>query len=106
MAPARLRRVLEYIEAHLAADMGVCELAEVAAISTAHFSRVFAQATGMPPYAYVVARRIERAKRLLADPELPLSAVAASCGFNKEGHFSRMFTREVGTTPRRYRLNL
>lgn len=106
IAPARLRRVLEYIEANLSADIGITELAEVAAISTAHFSRVFAHATGTPPYAYVVARRIEHAKRLLANPELPLSAVAASCGFNTEAHFSRMFTREVGVTPRQYRLNL
>ena len=106
IAPARLRRVLEYIETHLSADIGITVLAEVAAISAAHFSRVFAQATGVPPYAYVVARRIEHAKRLLANPELPLSAVAASCGFHTEAHFSRMFTREVGVTPRQYRLNL
>lgn len=103
LAPARLRRVLEYIEANLSTDIGVTELAATASLSPFHFSRAFTLATGYSPYSFLIGRRLARAKALLGEPDVNMGSVAAQCGFRTEGQFSRMFRRGVGTTPRRYR---
>lgn len=103
IAPLRLRRVFEFIEANLAADIGVADMAAIAAISQFHFSRAFSGASGSSPYAYLTARRIMRAKLLLKDPDLSIAAVAAASGFQTTGQFSRMFKRLTATSPRRYR---
>lgn len=103
MAPARLRRVLDYIEANLADDIALADLAAVAAMSPFHFSRAFASVTGTPPYAYLVQRRIEHAKALLFAGAEPVAVIAARCGFRSAGQFCRMFKRSTGTSPLRYR---
>jgi AraC family transcriptional regulator len=56
----------------------------------------------LPPHQYVIARRIERAKRLLRDDNLSLAQVAARVGFWDQGHFTRHFKRLVGVTPKRF----
>ena len=103
LAPACLRRVLDYVEANLGSDIGVAELAATARLSPFHFSRAFTLATGFSPYSYLIGRRLARAKALLGEAELDIGSVAAQCGFRTEGQFSRMFKQGVGTTPRRYR---
>ena len=103
MAPARVRRVLDYIEANLASDIALADLAAVAAMSPFHFSRAFASVTGTPPYAYLVQRRIEHAKTLLVSGAGPVSQIAARCGFHSGGQFCRMFKRATGCSPLRYR---
>lgn len=102
LAPYRLRRVLEFIEAHLAEDIGLNDLATLSGNSPYHFSRGFRRATGLPPYRYVIERRIERAKVLLRDPFVPLADVARRCGFNSQRQFGTMFTRFVGVSPGRF----
>jgi len=104
LAPARLRRVIDFIEANLEADIGLSDLAAVGASSPFHFSRAFASVTGQPPYAYLVSRRIERAKTLLLDDAVSLEAIAIQCGFHSAAHFSRMFKRATGLSPIKYRL--
>lgn len=103
LAPARLRRVLEFIEANLTDDIALSDLAAVAAISPFHFSRAFATVTGTPPYAYLLRRRIERSKTLLSGGTDPIAAIATQCGFHSAGQFSRMFKRATGHSPLRYR---
>lgn len=103
IAPARLRRVIDYIETNLASDIAVADLAAVAAMSPFHFSRAFAAATGASPYAYLVKRRIEFAKPLLFEGAEPVAAIAERCGFNSAGQFCRMFKRATGRSPLRYR---
>lgn len=103
MAPARLRRVLDFIEANLADDIALADLAAVAASSPFHFSRAFATVTGTPPYAYLVCRRIERAKALLSSGTDPVRIIASQCGFHSAGQFSRMFKRSTGRSPLQYR---
>lgn len=103
LAPARLRRVLDYIEANLTEDIALADLAAVAASSPFHFSRAFASVTGTPPYAYVVGRRIDRAKILLTNTSDPIAAVSVQCGFHSAGQFSRMFKRATGRSPLQYR---
>ena len=99
----RMRRVQDYIEAHLAEDMSLAELAGVACLSPSHFSRSFKQATGTGPQRYTVRRRVERAKELLRCTEDSLAGIAAATGFADQSHFTTAFRREVGVTPGRFR---
>lgn len=103
LPPARLRRVLEFVEAHLAGDIALADLAAVASTSPFHFNRAFASATGLPPYAYLVRQRIERAKLLLADGREPVAIIAGQCGFHSPGQLARMFKQVTGQSPLRYR---
>lgn len=103
LAPARLRRVREFIEFNLATDIGLADLAAVAAHSPWHFNRAFADATGQPPYRYLIGRRVARAETMLAAGEKSIAAVALACGFNTVGQFTRMFRQVTGRSPSRYR---
>lgn len=103
LAPSRVRRVLDYIEANLDQHIGLSELASTAGVSPFHFTRGFHRATGHAPYAFLVLRRLERAKVLLTDTDAPLFEVARACGFNSHGQFSTMFKRAAGVSPSRYR---
>jgi AraC family transcriptional regulator len=67
-----------------------------------HFSRLFRQTMGESPHQFVLRRRLEHARHLLAATELPLTHVAA-CGFADQSTFTRAFTRALGVTPRAYR---
>lgn len=101
--PLRLRRVLEYVEANLARDIRLSDLASVAGTSPFHFSRAFSTAKGMPPYAYLLTRRIDLAKSLLDASGAPMQDVAGQCGFRSAAQFSRMFKRITGCSPLRFR---
>ena len=68
-----------------------------------HFSRSFKQATGVGPQRYVIQRRLERAKRLLRSSHLSIALIAQEAGFVDQSHLTRLFRREIGVTPRRYR---
>ena len=103
LAPFRLRRALEFIEANLRQPIGVGEIAAASGISPYHFSRAFRHATGRPPYAFLLERRVARSKELLRSYDLKLSYIAEQCGFTSLSQFSRMFRHHVGSTPTRYR---
>ena len=103
LTSARLKRVLEHVEAHLGDDISLSELAAVACMSPFHFSRVFRRQTGNTPYQHVIQRRIARAMQLLAEQSMPLGDVARACGFSSQSHFTAAFTRAVGVAPGRFR---
>lgn len=96
-------RVRDYIEAHLARDLTLEELAGLVQLSTAHFCRAFAQTFGMPPHRYHLTRRIERAKDLLLQEELPVTEIALSLGFGGSSQFARAFRRVAGVTATDFR---
>jgi AraC family transcriptional regulator len=100
----KLERVKAFIEANVSRRLHVEHLAAVAHLSPFHFTRLFKQATGLSPHAYLTFHRIERAKRMLAESSLALVEVAAQVGFQTQGHFTEVFRRHAGTTPRRFRL--
>ena len=101
---ARLRAVIEYIEAHLDASPSLEQMAAIAHISPYHFARQFKTSTGLPPHQYVIARRVERAKHLLqAGTGLSLAEVAAQAGFSDQSQFSYHFKRLIGVTPGQFR---
>lgn len=104
LAPHKLQKVLAYIEEKLAEPVGVRELASQVHMSPFHFARRFKQAVGTPPHGYITQVRIERAKALLAGTNVPLIEVATRVGYRTQAHFTGVFHRYVGTTPRAYRL--
>lgn len=103
LSPERLRRVCDYVEAHLAAELSLDELAGAACLSTYHLSRCFRRTTGTTLHSYVMARRTERARSLLCDPRLTLADIAYRCGFASQSHFTAVFKKSVGLTPGHYR---
>jgi len=107
ISPNRLRRVLDYIEASLGEqNLSLARIAAVAHLSPFHFSRAFKLATGTAPHRFVVERRVDRAKVLLADPDVSLAEIAAAVGFANQAHFSTMFRRLTDMSPRQYRQGL
>ncbi len=103
LPPGRLRLVLEYVEAHLQEDLNLHRLAGVVEMSLYHFGRLFKQSTGLAPHQYVLAQRILKAKQLLADPHRSIAEISRQVGFSSRAHFSVVFRKQVGTTPRGYR---
>lgn len=99
----RLRRVIDYVDANLTNDLALPELADIACLSTYHFARAFKSAVGQSPHAFVLNRRIGRAKGLLTKTTLPIAFVARDCGFASQSHMTAVFRRHCATTPRRYR---
>jgi AraC family transcriptional regulator len=81
-------------------------MAVAARLSVYHFARQFKAATGLPPYQYVILRRVERAKQLLqADGDLSLAEVAADAGLSDQSQFGQHFKRTVGVTPGQFRVS-
>ena len=100
---ASLARVLDLIARNLAEPMSVDDLAREAGFSRAHFSRAFARSTGRSPHRYLMARRVAMAAHLLGNTDLPLSQIAADCGFHDQAHLSHAFKAQTGQSPRAFR---
>ena len=100
---AHLRRARDLMDRDYARPLDVAELARAALMSRAHFSRQFRSAYGETPYAYLMTRRIERAKALLRGGELSVTEVCIAVGCSSLGSFSARFTQLVGETPTAYR---
>lgn len=100
---AHLRRARDLMDREYARPLDVAALARAALMSTAHFSRQFRAAYGETPYAYLMTRRIERAKALLRRGDLSVTEVCMEVGCTSLGSFSARFTELVGETPTAYR---
>jgi AraC-like DNA-binding protein len=100
---ALLRRARDLMDREYARPLYVGSLARTALMSTAHFSRQFRATYGETPYAYLMTRRIERAKLLLRRGDLSVTEVCLEVGCTSLGSFSARFTELVGETPTAYR---
>jgi AraC-like DNA-binding protein len=100
---AHLRRARDLMDREYAHPLDVAALARAAFMSPAHFSRQFKAAYGETPYAYLMTRRIERAKALLRHGEMSVTEVCMAVGCTSLGSFSARFTELVGETPTAYR---
>jgi AraC-like DNA-binding protein len=103
LPPRVLRRVREYIAAHLQQTISIQMLADVAGLSMFHFARTFKQSEGVTPHRFLLQSRLRRVQELLANTELPLSEIAIAAGFSDQSHCARRFREFVGMTPRRFR---
>jgi AraC family transcriptional regulator len=103
LAPWQERRAKEFIDANLDRGVTLLEIAETCGLSTSHFSRAFRNSTGRPPHRWLLERRVEAAKALLAADDTPLAQIAVACGFSDPSHFSRVFLKAVGEPPAAWR---
>ena len=102
--PARgIAYAIDFIEANIDQDLDLPSLAKVSAMSVYHFARCFKRVVGVSPHAYVVRRRIHRAKYLLQCATNRLVDVSIACGFSSQAHFTTAFRRDSGVTPGEYR---
>ena len=99
LSKPQLRRLMEYIDAHLDQNLSLERLAAVADVSPSHLKTLFRRSTGFPVHQYVVQRRVERARRLLLQDELSASQVALEAGFSHQSHMARCMRRVLGVTP-------
>lgn len=103
LAPQQLRRVQELLDANLSGRILLAELAGACNLSVRQFTRAFRQTTGMAPHQWLLHRRIDKARDLLANTTRPVASVAGECGFADQSHFTRIFKRVAGVTPVRWR---
>jgi AraC family transcriptional regulator len=99
LAPWQMFRVQDYIEAHLANDLGLNMLAELVGLSASHLCRAFKQSAGLTPFEWLRRRRVDRAQQLLLEGDLPISQIALEAGFSGQSHLTHAFGRVVETTP-------
>ncbi|MDP2699521.1 AraC family transcriptional regulator [Thalassospira sp.] len=94
----RVRRVIEYMAAHLDENITLDELATLTGLSRFHLLRVFRDATGLPPHTYLGHMRLRRAKRMLFDGAA-IADTAAATGFSDQSHLNRHFKAMWGVSP-------
>lgn len=99
----RVLRVLEHIDAHLAEQLDVARLADVAHLSPSRLAHLFSAQVGTSPTRYVEAQRMELAARLLELTDDPVAAVARRVGFRDALYFSRRFRAQHGVSPSAHR---
>jgi AraC-like DNA-binding protein len=101
-SPELLRRLLrakDRLDGTPHEEWPIRRLAQVSAVSAAHFARSFKEAFGLPPHRYLLTRRIERAVALLRDTELPITDIAFQTGWKSLGTFGRVFHDVTGENP-------
>lgn len=103
LPPSKLKRVVEFVDAHVDEPISLTDLANLAGLSQFHFARVFKRANGETPCQFIRARRLERARTLLATTQMPLAELSLACGFANQSHFTAAFSRAMGISPARYR---
>jgi AraC family transcriptional regulator len=96
------RRVREFIATHLSDDLHLANLASLLETSAGHFSMLFRNTFGVPPYKFVIERRIDEVKRLMATTDLSLMEIALKLRFASPSHLSTTFKRIAGITPRQF----
>jgi AraC family transcriptional regulator len=99
----RLKRATEYMAANLSEPISHTDIATAAGLSRMHFAAQFRVATGLRPHEYLLQQRIERAQALMLTTRMPLAQIALEVGFKTQAHFTTVFARLVGETPRLWR---
>lgn len=99
LSPEQRRRVQKFIDDNLERNVSLAEIAHIAGISVFYLIRQFKATFGCPPYAFLMRRRLERARCMIESEKTPLKFVAMSCGFSDQSHMTRLFRRTYSTTP-------
>jgi AraC family transcriptional regulator len=103
LAPWQARRVADYVGDHLGTRIRTSDLAAVAQLSASHFTRAFKETFGETPLGYVSRQRMRYAQDLMLRSGECLSQIALTCGHCDQSHFTRVFRRRVGMSPRAWR---
>jgi len=103
LPPRRLQRVFSHIRENIGLELSVTELAQVAGMSQYYFSKLFKMSTGTTPHQYVMRQRVERAQEYLRETRVGLADIAMKVGFETQSHFTSVFRRLAGITPKHYR---
>ncbi len=106
LAPKKLQRVIDYIEANLNKNISLEDLASQACLSEYHFARAFKATLGVSPHCYVTNKKLDSAKQLMSDKSKTLIEISMMTGFSTQAHFTKVFKRAVGVTPGEYRTRL
>jgi AraC family transcriptional regulator len=99
----QLRRAIDYADSRLGEDLDLESWAREVALSPYHFARCFKRTIGLSPHQFLLNRRVERAKSILASSDVPFSAIAYDLGFANQSHFHRVFRKEARMTPGEWR---
>ncbi|MGN1031527.1 MAG: helix-turn-helix domain-containing protein [Butyricicoccaceae bacterium] len=98
-----IAQAIRYMNRNLCEQISVQTVSDAVNLSPSHFSRQFKNRTGYSPYEYIVLRRIDRAKHLLASTQLSVKEIAFQTGYNSEEHFIHSFQKNVGISPGMFR---
>jgi AraC family transcriptional regulator len=96
----KIRRLMDYIDNHIAEDLSLAELASEVGMSQYYFARLFKQSIGLTPHQYVIQRRVARAKKFLLEGKSSISDIALMVGFADQSHLTYHFKRLLGVTPK------
>jgi AraC family transcriptional regulator len=99
----QVRRVRDYVDAHLSKRILVSDLSAIVQRSEAHFARAFKKTFGVSPHAYVLRRRVEKASYLMLVSDDSLSDIALACGMTDQAHLCKIFRQTTGQTPAAWR---
>jgi len=87
----KLRRITDWMAAHMAEEFSLARLAAQADMSEFHFNRLFKRATGVPPSQYQIKLRMDAARRLLRETKKSVITIAIEVGYSNPSHFARLF---------------
>lgn len=103
MPRAKLKQVTDYINEYLNQDLSLNELAAMVQMSPTYFGTLFKQSTGLAPHQYIVHQRVNRAKTMLLNSNLPIAEIAIETGFSDQSHLTRHMHRLLGVRPKQLR---
>ncbi|WP_245283607.1 helix-turn-helix domain-containing protein [Bradyrhizobium sp. URHD0069] len=98
-----MKRIKEFVDAHISSGIGISDLAGLVGLSQFHFIRAFKTSVGSSPYQYVLSVRISVAKEMLSKSDLSIADVALAVGFSDASQLNRVFRKLIGVTPTVYR---
>jgi transcriptional regulator GlxA family with amidase domain len=103
-AGSEIERATRYLRQHSGEQLAISRVCRVLAVSERTLARKFKASLGMSPLSYLQSQRIARARQLLETSTLPLDRIVEQCGYEDISSFRKLFARQVGMTPREYRL--
>ena len=106
LSQKKLRQAVAYLNDNLSQDIKLADLAKLVEMNQYQFARAFKDLIGISPHKYLLTRRVEEAKELLAQTQLSIAEISYNIGFSSQSHFTSTFRRFTGTTPAFYRKSL
>lgn len=103
LAPWQILRATEFLEANLQGNISLDSVAVECELSVSHFARAFQKTFGMPPYRWLIERRVETAKAYLINSDITLADIAVRCGFPDQSAMNRSFRRLLKQSPGEWR---